>query len=55
MLASDCFVARLRGLEPGRAGEPEEVASAVAFLAPDECSYIIGATLVVDGGLTIAV
>jgi 3-oxoacyl-[acyl-carrier protein] reductase len=33
-----------------RAGKPEEVASAIAFLASDEASYITGVTLPVDGG-----
>jgi 3-oxoacyl-[acyl-carrier protein] reductase len=34
----------------GRAGTPEEVAAAYAFLASDEASFITGALLVLDGG-----
>jgi len=37
-----------------RPGTPEDVASAVSFLASDEASYITGQVLSVDGGLTIA-
>ena len=36
----------------GRYGEPAEVAAAIAFLAADEASFITGANLVVDGGLS---
>jgi NAD(P)-dependent dehydrogenase (short-subunit alcohol dehydrogenase family) len=36
-----------------RAGLPEEVAAAALFLASRECTYLTGADLVVDGGLTI--
>lgn len=37
----------------GRLGAPEEIASAYLFLASEEAAYINGATLSVDGGITI--
>ncbi|MCB0570208.1 MAG: beta-ketoacyl-ACP reductase [Phaeodactylibacter sp.] len=37
----------------GRLGKPEEVANAYLFLASDEAAFINGATLSVDGGLTL--
>ncbi|MDC8830129.1 SDR family NAD(P)-dependent oxidoreductase [Alteromonas gilva] len=33
-----------------RAGQPQEVAAAIAFLASDDASYITGQALAVDGG-----
>ncbi|XP_013791929.2 uncharacterized protein LOC106475799, partial [Limulus polyphemus] len=33
----------------GRVGQPQEVATAIAFLASDEASFISGETLVIDG------
>jgi meso-butanediol dehydrogenase/(S,S)-butanediol dehydrogenase/diacetyl reductase len=36
----------------GRVGRAAEVASAIAFLASDDASYITGASLVIDGGVT---
>jgi len=36
----------------GRIAEPGEVASVIAFLASRDASYVTGATLFVDGGLT---
>jgi 3-oxoacyl-[acyl-carrier protein] reductase len=44
--------ARLELVPMGRVGRSEELASAVAFLASDDASYITGHTLVVDGGMT---
>ncbi len=38
----------------GRFGTVEDVASAIAFLASDEASYITGQVLVIDGGMVTA-
>jgi 3-oxoacyl-[acyl-carrier protein] reductase len=42
-----------RKIPLARPGKPEEVADVIAFLSGDQCTYITGHTLVVDGGLTI--
>lgn len=36
-----------------RAGEPAEIAAAIAFLASDACDFLTGQTILVDGGQTI--
>ena len=43
--------AMLSTIPVGRAGNPEDVAAAVAFLASEEAGYITGQVLSVDGGM----
>ena len=43
--------AMLSTIPVGRAGSPEDVAAAVAFLASEEAGYITGQVLSVDGGM----
>lgn len=43
----------LRAVPLGRLGTPEDVASAVMFLASPESSYITGQSIIIDGGQTL--
>ena len=47
--------AELRARQPvGRLGQPEEVASAIRYLASDEAAFVTGTLLTIDGGWTAA-
>lgn len=51
--ADDDVIARLTAPTPaGRPGTPEEIASAVTWLLSDDVTYLHGAELAVDGGIT---
>ncbi len=44
----------VRAIPLRRAGRPEEIADAIAYLSSDESSYVTGQTLCVGGGLTMS-
>ena len=55
LLANKEFTAMIERRTPvGRWGQPDELGAAAVFLASDEAGYVNGHTLVVDGGITIA-
>ncbi len=43
----------LEGIPLGRIADPDEIASVTVFLASDDASYITGANIPVEGGLTL--
>lgn len=43
----------LKMIPLGRAGQPEDIAKAVAFLASDDAAFITGQVLSVDGGMVM--
>lgn len=47
------FYVRQRKIPLARCAEPAELAGPIAFLLSERASYITGATLIVDGGLTV--
>jgi len=42
----------VKSIPARRAGQPDEVAAAVRFLASDDAAYVTGTTLFVDGGMS---
>ena len=48
----------LAAMEPsvplGRIGKPEDIAGVAMFLASEQAGYLTGQTIIVDGGLTVA-
>ena len=49
----DRLEAALGTIPLGRMGEPAEMAAAALFLASPAASYIVGQTIIVDGGMTL--
>jgi 3-oxoacyl-[acyl-carrier protein] reductase len=43
----------LKAIPLARFGQPQEIASAVAYLASDDAGYVTGQVLAVDGGMTM--
>lgn len=54
VLADPAKVAEVEAQVPwGRMGRPEEIAAAIAWAASPDASYLTGATIFVDGGMTL--
>lgn len=49
----DVLDAMLETVPSGRLGRPEEIANAVLWLSSDAASFVVGHTMVVDGGYSI--
>jgi NAD(P)-dependent dehydrogenase (short-subunit alcohol dehydrogenase family) len=46
------LIEHLKSITPiGRIGDPQEIANAVVWLLSDKASFVLGHTLLVDGGI----
>jgi 3-oxoacyl-[acyl-carrier protein] reductase len=52
-MPEEIYAERVASVGLGRAGTPEEVAEAIAWLASDRARYVTGQVLGVDGGMVI--
>ncbi len=51
-MTKDLLADVVKAIPARRAGQPEDVAAAVRFLASDDAAYVTGTTLFVDGGMS---
>jgi 3-oxoacyl-[acyl-carrier protein] reductase len=47
----DAFAAAVKMIPLGRAGDPDDVAKVIAFLAGDGASFLVGETIEINGGM----
>ncbi len=52
-LSEEEMTAVIKGYPLGRIGEPKDIANAAVFFLSDNSSWITGANLVIDGGVTL--
>ena len=53
VLSDELKAKAIEAIPLGRMGTPEEIATAVLYLASDEAAYVTGHVLTVDGGMTM--
>jgi len=51
--SAEAFAAAVKTIPLGRAGEPDDVAKVIAFLASDEAAFLAGETIEINGGMAM--